>query len=384
MKNRILLFAFYSMILNALFRPLNGQLTIVFGYITILLSLIYPFVAAHNSGMLLIDKRTLLLVIVLIISMISSLGSIGTIGTDNAVISIISLIAFYWSLSISGTKEQSVYIQDICRANYFLCAILLVFGYGPFGFKYTEVGVWGYKIFTMGLGNPNTVSVYVMFSMMLLLIQTGIAKNRIQTFINILLIASLFYLLILLSSRTVVACVILLLTEYVVAKRGNHIRYYWIFILACPIIMIVIQQFLGNSVIGLTLLGKAIETGRSNMFNTVISDIKSNPMGFIFGKVFSYQFENLHNAPLTIVANLGFIGLIVYLTIWFKKIKSLNEICNNKIRVIALYSILAFIIQSSSEALLMVGSIPYGVMVIIIDRIAKGEIIDKYSIETTE
>lgn len=384
MHNKILLMAFYSMILNALFRPLNGQLTIMFGYITILLSLLYPFVAAHKSGKLLIDKRTSFLIVVLIISMIFSLGDMGSIGANNIAISIISFIAFYWSLSINGRKEQSVYIQDICKANYFLCIVLLVFGYGPFSFKYTEVGVWGYKIFTMGLGNPNTVSVYVMFSMMLLLIKIGVTKSRIQTYVNIVLIALLFYLLILLSSRTVVACVILLFVEYIVAKRSNHIKYYWFFILACPILMIVIQQLLGNSTIGITLLGKALETGRSNMFSSVISDIKNNPMAFVFGKVFSYQFENLHNAPLTIVANLGFIGLAVYLTIWYRKIKYYNEICSNRIQMIALYSILAFIIQSSSEALLMVGSIPYGLMVIIIDKIAKGEIRDKYSIEATE
>ena len=303
-------------------------------------------------------------------------------GVDSIVISILSFIAFYWSLSLDNKNGEIIDLHKICRINYLLCAVLLLFGYGPFSFKYTAVGAWGYKIFTMGLGNPNTVAVYVMFSMMILLVQIGTTAKKLQITINIILIGLLFYLLVLLSSRTVVACVIILLVVYLLAKRTKHIRIFWYFILACPILMIVIQQILGNSAIGITLLGKALETGRSDMFNTVISDIRHAPLSFVFGKVFRYKFENLHNAPLTIISNIGIVGLIIYLGIWFSKIKYLNDIGKTRAQMIALYSILAFIIQSSSESLLMIGTIPYAVMVIIIDKIAKGEIAEQSSLET--
>lgn len=382
MQNTVLILAFCSMILNTFFRPLYGGVSVLFGYITIVLTLLYPILVSRRSGKIVMRRSTFALICVLIVSMATSLNDFSGTGIDSIVISILSFIALYWSLSLDDETAGIIDINMICKINYLLCIVLLLFGYGPFGFKYTEVGVWGYKIFTMGLGNPNTVAVYVMFAMMILLIQIGTFRRKIHIAINILLIGLLFYLLVLLSSRTVVACMIILLVEYIVAKRSKHVRIFWYFILACPILMIVIQLMLGNSAIGITLLGKALETGRSNMFKTLIAEIKQSPLSFVFGKVFRYQFENLHNAPLTIISNVGIVGLIIYLSIWFSKIKHLNDICNTRTQMIALYSILAFIIQSSSESLLMVGTIPYAVMVIIIDKVAKGEIADQSSLAT--
>lgn len=381
MYNKIILFSIYSLILNIFFRPINSNVATVFGYITILLGLLYPVFLSIRNGKVLMNKKVLLFLIVFLFSMLLSLNSFTFENFDNQVLSILSFICFYWSLSYRKIehveRQKSICVQDICKANYLLCFVLLLYGYGSFSFRYTVTNMWGNTIFTMGLGNPNSVSVYVMFAIMITLINIVVQKKIIVRIINIIIIAFLFGLLILLSSRTVVACVILLLIGYLVGRKSNLMRLFWGIVIVFPLIMIFITIMIGEYDLSFHILGKALETGRSDMYSSFVSDVKSSPLAFLFGQYFKYKFNNMHNAPLTIVANGGIVGLVLYLSFWYKELKAINENCVNLVQRIAFYSILAFIIHSSTEALSMIGTIPYSVMVVIINRIAIGDIVDR-------
>lgn len=386
MCNNLLLFALYSLVINVFFRPINSSFASIFGYITILLALLYPIVNSLHHGKVLMKKVVLIFFIIFMLSMIFSLNSFTLVNYDNQLISIISFLFLYWSLSFNKSEQLTgkkiLCIQDICRVNYLLCFVLLLYGYGPFSFRYTVTNRWGNIIFTMGLGNPNSVSVYVMFAIMISLINIIVQKKIYMRIINVVIVVLLFWLLILLSSRTVVACVILLLLGYLIGRKKNLMRLFWGIIIFFPLIMIVITIGLGGRDISVLLLGKAVETGRSEMYSAFIADIKSNPLAFVFGQVFKYKFTNMHNAPLTIIANIGVLGLVVYLYFWYKELKTINERCNNLVQRIAFYSLLSFIIHSSTESLSMIGTIPYSVMVIIIYKIAIGDLVDKNVLQT--
>ena len=383
MHNKLLLISFYSLILNAFFRPLNSSIATIFGYVTIIASLLYPFFRFRKNGKLLMDKRLFAIICILVISMGTSIGQLSFEGIENQFIAIISFIAFYWTISSNQEDDNYLDVRRFCRANYFLCGVLLLFGYGPFSFKYMVVDTWGNSVFSMGLGNPNVVSVYVMFAIVLLLIHVVYQRRGLGKIIDFILVGLLFYLLILLSSRTVVACVLLLFLGYFIGRRSNKMQFLWVIALAWPVIMIIITLVIGGKSLTFQLLGKALDTGRYGMYSTALSDMKASPISFVFGEVFKYRFTNMHNAPLTIICNIGIVGFICYLIVWYRRIRFLNENCATTVQRIAFYAILAFIIQSSSESLSMIGTIPYAVMVIIIDKIAKGEI-DNSSYEKTE
>jgi len=375
MHNRILMFSLYSLTLNAFFKPINSSISILFGYITILCAFLYPFLRFGLSKQLLIDKKMLWIIGILCISMLTSADDLSFEKFDNKIIALLSFIVFYWSLSTNQKDSRLLCIQVVCKANYALCAVLLLFGYGPFSFKYTPYGPSGVKVFTLGLGNPNAVSAYVMFAIILLLAHIVCQKKLAVRVFDTIIVGLLFNLLLRLSSRTIVACVLLLLIGYLVGRKKNKMHMFWGIALAFPFAMIAITFILAESNLSIRVLGKALATGRAGMFLSTISDIKSAPFSFVFGQFFKYYFGNMHNGPLSIICTLGLVGLIIYLLIWYKKLKYLSDNCCTTIQRIAFYAMLAFLIQSSSEALFMVGTVPYSIMVIVVDKIAKGEIV---------
>ena len=70
MQNKVLILAFYSMILNAFFRPLYGGISVLFGYITIVLTLLYPILVSRRSGKLVMRRSTCALIGVLIMEQV--------------------------------------------------------------------------------------------------------------------------------------------------------------------------------------------------------------------------------------------------------------------------------------------------------------------------
>ena len=70
---------------------------------------------------------------------------------------------------------------------------------------------WGVRVFNMGLGNPNAVSAYVMFSVAVLVMQLLSLQRLVRKIINAVLIVILIYIILMLSSRTVLVCTIAIL-----------------------------------------------------------------------------------------------------------------------------------------------------------------------------
>lgn len=374
MYDRLLIISLYSMVLNTFFRPLNSTIASIFGYFTIICTILYPILYSKENGKVRMGKAMFSLLFILLLSIVFSINYFSTVGFTNNLIAIVSFVTLYWSLTLYRENCTEIPLRKICRINYALCAVLLLYGYGPFSFKYTVVTVWGAQVFSMGLGNPNAVAVYVLFAIIILLAHMVSIKTLTVRVIDAIIVGLLLYLLVLLSSRTVVACALLLLIGYIISKKTQKIMYFWSFIIIWPIIMIFITLAVGEKNLTLLVLGKAIETGRYEMYRDTINNIIANPVAYIFGSVFRYNFLNMHNAPLTIISNVGFVGLVIYIGIWYQKIKRYAEEANNALSVIAVYALLAFVIQSSSESLLMIGTIPYATMVIVVDKMAKGEI----------
>ena len=126
----------------------------------------------------------------------------------------------------------------------------------------------------------------------------------------------------------------------------------------------------------LELLGKSIASGRDEMFSEYLSTIKSNPIDYVIGNLFSHQLRNYHNGPLSLIMNFGYIGYICYLVFWLSETRQLINRPNiSSMQRLAIALLMIYFIHSASEAGPTLGTIPYGTQLVLTVRIAKDRFI---------
>ena len=374
MYNKLLKIAMYAIALNIFFTPLNGGIARLFGYMTILLTWAYPVVRTFIKRRPEMNIWVLILIGVVLFSVALNLGSFRMDNASATIISIVSFVVFYWSVSFDRDENRTMDLRFFFRLNYVLCAIFILYAFGPFDFKYTQINSSGAESFTMGLGNPNAVSGYVMFSIVLLIMQQTHLKKRVYKVLNLLLTGVILYILYLLSSRTVLACVLGIVVFVLVRRHGKMGRWIPYIAMLIPVLMISAQILLAEYDITVEILGKPLMSGRDKLYMEAIEEIRARPQMLVFGDIFYYCFENLHNAPLSILATLGISGLVMYWVFWLRLLRNLNRTSVGREYMIAYVCVLAYVVHSSSEIMFMAGAVPYCFFVLITVRIAKGEI----------
>lgn len=377
MHNKILKIALYAICFNILFTPFNSTLAALFGYLAIICSVMHPVIRSIRLGKLKINVYVVYFIAILVLSMAMSIENFSIENLNQYILLFLSFISFYWSLSFGRDKSEGLYLQDLYKVNYVLCFIYIVFSFGPFSFKYMEVGEWGAKVFNMGLGNPNSVAVYVMFSVEVLFIQLLSIQKKTHKAFNISLITILIYILVKLSSRTVLICVLAVVVYYIVRPRKKIGKVFLYFIMIFPAIMIPMQVLIGQKYYEIRILGKSLATGRADIYKEILDNIVASPHNYMFGRFFEYPFENMHNTPLTILVSIGVVGLLLYFMFWVRQINFLDSVSNTATQKIAFFSLLVFFLHSSSETMTMIGTIPYGVFVLLMVKIGKGDFRNK-------
>lgn len=375
MHNKILNIALYSICLNIVFIPLNNTVAAFFGYLAVLCCIMHPILRSYKEGKLNLYYHVfwLLYVLVFIVSSAASSEYFEIQGLKYYVISLVSFLALYWSMSFEP-EENSCNINSLFRINYVLCFIFILFSFGPFSFNRTVVNEWGVEVFNMGLGNSNMAASYVMFSVVILLIQLISIRSLAKKIFNIILFGALIYILFLLASRTVGFCIIVVIIFCLFRSRRKIGKAMPYIIMIIPLLMIFFQVFIWQRHVDFNIMGKALDSGRSDIYTALFAEISASPQFFIFGLFFKYPFVNMHNAPLSILASTGLVGLLLYYLFWIRQIKMLYHTSNNtRIQIVAFVAILSFFIHSSSEAMMMIGTIPYAIFTLLIVKIAKGD-----------
>lgn len=375
MYNRLLQIAMFSMVLNIFFTPFNASISILFGYTTIIAFWLYPFLGLLKRKV--INRLGFVLIFLFTGALISFILSLQFLNSKNLIDQVkpfISFVAFYLAVSQDNKDSIKMDLRYFFNLNYFLCFVFLVFAFGPFEFKYTVINKWGGKIFTMGLGNPNAVSMYVLFSSMLLILQLKHIKRRAHIVFNLVLFALQMVILLMLGSRTVMICVLMVFFVMLLKKTSVLWKVVTWFAVTFPFIMVAIHLFLLNFK-DVEFLGKSLSTGRAEIFIEVFEKIAENPMNYIFGQYFEHCLYNYHNAPVTILASFGVVGMIFYFIFWIEAVRYLNFVCDDNTQQMALIVLLSFFINASSESALMIGSTPFSLMTLVLILIAKGDLV---------
>lgn len=380
MNGLLLKLSLYSSVLNLIFTPFSEGIARIFGYITIIFFLVGVALPFLKSDRALLSKTIMTMICVIVMSFCVSIVPMAEKFSANLVdniLSLLSFVAFYIALSNTNKEKNGIVLEDVFLINYVLCAMIAVFAFGPFGFKYQVVDQYEGKVFTLGLGNPNGVSLIVMFAIVFLLVQFIRTEKIYVKIINIVVFLLMFYVLFLLSSRTVFFCALVIAVAFLF-KMQKAFKWLSYIVVLIPVLMIILQlALLDVDNLTLEVLGKSILTGRPEMYAELLEEINASPITVLFGNLCKYPFHNHHNGILTLLASLGIGGVIMYIVFWSQQLAVLRNGCTTKIQKMAFVAIIAIIIHASSEAMGVVGTIPYSVFIVVIMEIAKGGMVGK-------
>lgn len=361
-------------VINIALTPIASGVAAFFGYLMIICFWAYALVWMLKNRSIKIS--ILLLLAIVALSAVTSTMYFNGEELRKKIISLVSFISFYWILSLPADTDSQ---QNIEFKHLYYSAVVLTFVFVTYAFAfpaiaYTPYGAYGNLIFTMGLGNPNGTAVYVLFTAMVLLLAFVSTKHKLKKIMLLILVGALSYIIYLLSSRTVLICFLLAVVCVIVLPKLKVKRIFRYAVLIAPLIMILIQFAFNDKIGDLEILGKDLDTGRFEMYRDLLQEIAKNPGQYIFGNLCGYNFQNFHNGILTIFASLGVVGVAWALNTWNNILKRIEKGIKNHYQQLAYFFVLFLLFDSVAESMTMVGTIPQGLFVCLMVKVAQGDI----------
>lgn len=204
----------------------------------------------------------------------------------------------------------------------------------------------------LGMTNPNFTGMMLFFIYSLLLVQfRRNRKNRLIPFLMLFL----FYLLYLTKARACLVCAALVTVYGIFLYRIRIPQFAVALSFLIPICTVPVYLYLYSTKLRyVRFLGKALFTGRQEIYLEAIGGIP-NTWHWLFGDPGRFCFANAHNAPLAIVCSCGLFGAIIVFYLFYKSISALNKNAEGPDQRVAVACLLAMLIQTSAEALVLVG-----------------------------
>lgn len=370
---RLLKWMMAAMVINIALTPWGTPLIKVAGYATILLTIGAAAVSMQGNLRIELNKGTKAILIFLVMMIVGLLIDFLHLEISFDLLqSIVCFFSFYILINKKPQIHRAKDLKDIFLINKLLACVYIAYTLLPFSFRYTEVNEWGAMGFTLSMGNTNATAMMAVFCVALLCLEIKRIQKRFHKIVNVIMVLVLLYMLLLLQSRTAMACA-LLIAICTWFKKLKLRPWYGVVILLVPMAYFILQITI-RELDGITILGKALNTGRGKLFVEYLSQLKAAPERYIVGSVVTHQFANYHNAPIAILSNFGIIGLIGYLMFWGYQFKTFAvDSQRTAFQSLAAMVLFAFMLHSSAEALPMLGGIPYSSAMILITRLAKDQ-----------
>lgn len=310
-----------------------GTWTIVLGCILLLLSIN----VLSNSKL---DKTTLALYFLIFTIVISLLiNEYISYSTIVAISCFLEIPIFICSYESSGFASKKL----ILFANFILSVFYIIMSRSPLAYIYKNE--WGSKAIsqlTLSYNNPNETAMFLFGCLVILVYTFFLLKNKFwRIFVGIDVIW-MVYLIILTECRTILTVMFFFFVLLLFYKRRNISNFLVVVSFVLPIAYIFLLSFFEEELVNSIFS----DSGRRDIYQSIMENtsIKS----FFFGNL-SIEFNNMHNASITIFATVGILGTLLFYYLLNKKIKIfvyVNE-CQKKILVIGL---LCMVIQTATEA----------------------------------
>ncbi len=259
-------------------------------------------------------------------------------------------------------KVDRSLVKFISYFNVVFCLLFFAYSYMPFAYIWEDEGSFvELTSLTLGYSNPNAVAMMLLYCSAINLIAS---KCKIYPkLISYALHAVFLYLIYRTNSRSSLL-VAGLLTVMSFVPLKNIPKIFLIGAISVPVAYISLLPYLKSIgfMSSVEVLGKSIYTGREEIYIDAMRYLKS-PLNWMFGDFSKGGFTNFHNSMLSLLITIGIFGLALYILIWYRNIVPYMK-NTNKVSAVAIYALMAILIQSSSEAAFLIGTIPYNIMVV--------------------
>lgn len=265
--------------------------------------------------------------------------------------------AFDIGLTIKIDKTTSIYLF----ISYILQALLLIIiSYSPLAYS-IDLEVENRRFLSLGFPNPNTTGV-VLFSTVLVLIilykslfhPSSKKLFNIKFILILIVVLFLSRLLYLTNSRTsFVVCLLAVLLFFYYkcrSKKQPFPKFVMLLLLLLPIVYYFTYLYLSAKGIysEIMIMDKPLFSGREEVFEAT-NAVWTNHW---FGNAAQLKYSNSHNVSLTIAANIGIIGFILYESYYLKRLFQYNKFGRDNL---ALLAICALFVHGCNEAVMFTG-----------------------------
>lgn len=287
---------------------------------------------------------------------------------------IVSVVVFLSMLTIwRSAREISCtdQMKTMIHVFYIVQGIfLIVLCFTPLAYKgFTDYEVVS-DLLTLGFANPNQTGI-VLFSTIAILIITSTKKMGIIKKVFIIgECVALSIMVFLTGARTSILGLLFLLI-IILWKKGIRRNVLIPDLIICfPIAFVYGYLWLAETKLGdVTFLGKNLLSGRQEVFTNVLYMFQDK----LFGNLEYFNFQNSHNALLTILVNIGIVGLGLYLIFTIASFNSLYRKIESRNQMICCAAILALFVMGCAETAVLTGGTIYFTSMFFIVQLANAD-----------
>ena len=271
---------------------------------------------------------------------------------------------FYYTQHMNKSNALVNLIEGCTLAK---AIIFIIYSFTPFAYAgfYADGEYIQNGQMTLGYSNPNTTAIHLFCTFSILFYLFGLEKNR-SRFKKVgvfLILVSLGYLIICTGSRLEISCTVaMVVLRYL--WSGNKIkkvltsRWFLVIVLLLPLVFL-----WGYFKLYTTMPGDYMVMGRSifariSIYQDALTSVKSN---LLFGNMNVWLFTNSHNGLLTILVNIGVVGLAIYLLFLFKSLFRYASFLrtNRYSNPVPYFMVIIFLIQACAESSSLAGGVSF-------------------------
>ncbi len=323
----------------------------------IFFSSVFAFILRIIRG---IDKNVfsvIVLAIILFISMICSFSvSYENFTSAFSFLEIPLIICAYPKLKNSRRIRKLLYgCYSLLAVLYIVLSFMSISNiyYDEYGEKYMD-------FMTLGYNNPNQIAMYLFINIIVLGILFFDSKKIITKIFSAIMICILVALVLGTLSRTSFVVSVFYIIGLVYFRKKRIPSALRIASFVIPIAFFFLTIVFHKLMSSLMLFGEKIETGRFEIYVNFLKEL--DLIRFLFGW-YPFQFNNLHNAFLTIFSTAGLLGLGIYIEFLNSKLRYLQS-CQRKngAEKYSVFGLCCILIYMSAESAIMVSGGAFAVM----------------------
>lgn len=239
----------------------------------------------------------------------------------------------------------------------------------------TKYGVRYVSALTLGYNNPNETSIYLFTVCVGLVYSCVLSKKAVHRFLLIAAVAFTVYLIYLTESRIMIVLSILFCIVIVPLRNKKPGMGLARGMATIPFVFVLVLVYFSDELSTVMFMGDTFDTGRSIIYSDAFKDMSLN--SFLFGDV-SKNFQNMHNAPLSIFLTVGIMGMIMYYAIVFSKIfRTLKEANNCSKGYLGFWALFLLLIHSSVESGVLISGSALSMCLLIVFLFSQYEVCDE-------